>query len=537
MADTRKNITRCDPAPSLVEERAACPLALTEEGRQDASLPEGELALALPADAGWRRDLRLLLVLAAPNVATMLAESTLNMVDFWIASRLGSAAQAAVLSAILVFMSIFGLLLGTMACVSTMVGQSFGAQRPRDCSAYAWQGIWLSILFGVACLALWPVMPALYRLIGHAPDVQVLEVSYTRVRLLVLGVAGANVALAEYFNGIQRPRVNTVSVIGANVINALLGFGLTFGLCGLPRLGFVGIAVGTLIATLVRAAWLLVALCMGRSQRQFHSRETWRPEAAKMRRLIGVGWPAGVQFVLEITSWTAFLAWIIGKYGTTHLAASNTCARITELSFMPALGIGYTICAMVGQSVGEGRPAIARRRARIGVCINMAYMGSMAVVFVLFGRPLIGFFSHEEAVIALGASVLALAAVYQMFDAVAISYSLALRGAGDTLFPAVAGAVLSWGIMVGGGLFMAERYPYLGIRAPWSFAAAYVIVIGLVLWMRWRLGQWQRLDVIARTATAVTAQARTMDPLVGREAIAETLALEDPPVGSSSPSP
>jgi multidrug resistance protein, MATE family len=506
-----------------------CAPVLDLEGGQDAR-PPAVAAAVLPPAPTWNQDLKLLLVLAAPNVATMLAESTLNMVDFWIASRLGSAAQAAVLSAILVFMSIFGLLMGTMACVSTVVGQSYGAQRPRDCSAYAWQGIWLSLLFGFACLALWPLMPSLYRLIGHAPDVQALEVSYTRVRLLVLGVAGANMAIAEYFNGIQRPRVNTVSVIGANVVNALLGFGLTFGLCGLPKLGFVGIAVGTLIATLVRAAWLLGALCTGRSQSEFHARKTWRLQLEKMQRLIQVGWPAGVQFVLDIAAWTAFLAWIIGKYGTTHLAASNTCARLTELSFMPAVGIGFTICAMVGQSVGEGRPAIARRRARIGVLINMGYMGLMAIVFIVFGRPLIGFFSQEEAVIAMGAGVLALAALYQMFDAVAISYSLALRGAGDTLFPAVACATLSWGIMVGGGLLMAERYRHLGIRAPWSFAAAYVIVIGLVLWMRWRIGRWERLDAIGRLGPGAGGRTLSMDPLVGREA----MATEDAPVGSSS---
>lgn len=472
----------------------------------------------------WRHDLRLLLTLAAPNVATTVAESLVNLVDFWIASRLGSSAAAAVLSAVLVFMSIFGLLMGTMACVSTMVSQSFGAAKPRDCSAYAWQGVWLSLAFGVVCLALWPVMPALYRLIGHAPDVQSLEVSYTRIRLLVLGVAGANMALAEYFNGIQRPRVNTASVVGANVVNALLGYGLTFGAFGLPRLGFVGIAVGALVATLVRLAWLLTALCSGQSERNFHARQTWPPQPEKMRRLIQVGWPAGVEFVLSITAWTAFLAWIIGKYGTTHLAASNTCARITELSFMPALGIGFAICAMVGQSVGAGRPAQARRRACIGAVINVGYMGLMAVVFAVFGRPLIAFFSDEEPVIAIGAGVLILASLYQMFDAVALSYSLALRGAGDTLFPAVACSTLSWGLMVGGGVVMAYRYHHLGIRGPWAFAAIYVVVIGVILWARWRIGRWERLDVIGRSGD----QARALDPLVGREAIA----MQDAAIGS-----
>lgn len=485
------------------------------------------------AEPTWRQDLRLLLVMAAPNVATMMAESLLNMADFWIASQLGAVAQAAVLSAILVFMSIFGLLMGTMACVSTMVSQSFGAAKPRDCSAYAWQGVWFSLLYGVAALALWPAMPALYRLIGHAPDVQALEVSYTRIRLLVLGVAGMNMALAEYFNGIQRPRVNTASVVGANVVNVVISYGLTFGTFGLPRLGFVGIAVGTLIATLVRLGWLLTALCTGQSQREFHARQTWAPRLQKMGRLLHVGWPAGVEFVLSITAWTAFLAWIVGKYGTTHLAASNTCARITELSFMPALGIGFAICAVVGQSVGAGKPAQARRRACMGAVLNVAYMGVMAVIFVIFSRPLIGLFTQDEAVITIGAGVLVLASLYQMFDAVALSYSFALRGAGDTLFPAFVCSVLSWAILVGGGAAVAHYYPQLGIRAPWAFAALYIVIIGLILWGRWRIGRWERLDVIGRSGGTSAEQASSLDPLVGREAAA----MQDTAIGSSPAAP
>ncbi|MEP0842935.1 MAG: MATE family efflux transporter [Phycisphaerae bacterium] len=489
-----------------------------------AALPAGARASS-GVDPGWAGDLRRLLILAGPNVATMVAESLLNMVDFWIASRLGPAAAAAVLTAILVFMSIFGVLMGTMACVCTVASQSYGAGRPRDCSAYAWQGIWISLLVGTASLALWPAIPGLYRLIGHEPDVQVLEVGYTRIRLLILGAAGANMALAEYFNGIQRPRVNTVSVIGANLINAVLSCGLAFGLLGLPRMGFIGIAVGTVIATLVRSAWLLGALCTGQSASHYQARRTWRPDPAKMRRLVKVGWPAGVQFVLEIGAWTAFLAWVIGKFGTLHLAASHTCARLTELAFMPAIGIGYALSTLVGEAVGQGRPGMARRRARLGTLLNMAYMGLMALVFMFLGRHLMAVFTDEPEVIALGARVLVLAGLYQLFDAAAISYSLALRGAGDTLFPAVAGAVLAWGLMVGGSLYVAEYRRAWGLLGPWGVAAVYVVVISLVLWIRWRRGRWASLDVIGRAHPPAEEQARSLDPLVGREAISA-----DPPV-------
>ncbi|GMU23917.1 MAG: hypothetical protein AMXMBFR13_39940 [Phycisphaerae bacterium] len=494
--------------------------------------PDPEAASA--AIPHWTRDLKLLVLMAAPNVATMVAETMLSMVDFWIVSHLGPGAQAAVSSSTMVFMSVFGLLMGTMVCVSTVVGQSFGANRPRDCSAYLWQGMWICLLFGFIGVALWPVIPSLYALIGHAPDVQGMEVSYTRIRLLSLGAAGMTIALGHFFNGIQRPRTNMISVIGANVINGVVSYGLVFGVWGLPRLGFDGAAVGSVIATVIRVVWLMAAVCFGATAARYQSRHTWRPDFAKMVRLLKVGWPSGVHFVMDITAWAMFLTWIIGQFGTIHLAATATCWRLIELSFMPAVGIGLAICALVGESVGQGQPSIARRRAAMGAGINMAYMGSMAVIFIALGARFMDFFSDEPEVIALGAQVLILAAVFQLFDAVAISYSMALRGAGDTLWPATVGAILVWTVMIGGATWAATVHPEWGSAGPWVFAAVFVILIGFVLWFRWHNGRWENLDVIGRgEEQAATLPSLAIDPLLAQEA----LAGETSTIGSSPARP
>src|SRR5690606_11685614 len=170
--------------------------------------------------------------------------------------------------------------------------------------------------------------------------------------------AGATVGLSHYFIGIQRPGINAVTVVGTNIVNAVVSYGLVFGLWGLPEMGFDGAAVGTVISTLLRLVWLLAALCLGRTAATFDARHTWRPDTDKIRRLVQVGWPAGIQFVLDIGAWAAFLVWIIGRFGTVHLAATATCWRFVELSFMPAVGIGLAVSSLVGQSVGEGLPAM-----------------------------------------------------------------------------------------------------------------------------------------------------------------------------------
>lgn len=456
----------------------------------------------LPGWPGVAVDLRLLLGLAVANVASMLAQTVMSWTDFYFVSLLPNAvsAQAAVSSAAMVFFSLFGLLMGAMICTTTLVSQSLGAGRPRDCSAYGWQGLWISMIFGLLGFAVWPLVPYLYSFFAHDPDVQRMETSYTQIRMLSLGVSGAQVALGHYFIGIHRPWSNTTSAIASTILNAFLTYALVLGRWGLPQMGVAGAAWATVIATLFRTLWLLADMCFGPTAGEFDARRTWRWDANKVRRLMHVGWASGVQFSVEISAWAAFLAWIVGTFGKTHLAATATVWRYTEVSFMPAVGIGLAVATMVGRAIGEGRPHLAYRRARLGAALNMTHMGLTGIFFVVFGRPLMDFFSDEPDVIALGAELMMFVAVFQMFDAIAITYNNALRGAGDTRWPAIVGAAQAWIIMIGGGWLIARFYPQLGSRGPWIFATLFLIVFGLTLWTRWRRGEWEKLDVIGRDA-------------------------------------
>jgi len=445
-------------------------------------------------------DLRLLLLIAAPNVISTVAETLLSFVDYAIVSQLGLAAQAAVSSAGMVFFSVFGFVIGLMVCVTTVVSQSLGAGRYRDCSVYVWQALWLCLLFGVVGVLLWPVVPIVYELIGHEAHVRAMEIDYTRIRLLGLGVASGCVALGHYFIGIHKPHLNAISVVLANVLNVVLSYGLVLGKWGLPAMGVEGAAVGTVLANIFRLAGLWLLMYWGRTASLFEVRSTWRIDKDKMKRLLRVGCPAGLSFMADITAWAVLLVLIIGMFGTTHLAATATCWRYVELSFMPAVGIGIAVSATVGKAIGAGRLDLARRRAKLGVLINMTYMGLMAVMFVAFGGSMMRLFSDDAEVVRLGRQLLVFAAAFQLFDAVAITYTYALRGAGDTRWPATVGAALAWGIMVGGGWWVAMNYPALGAKGPWIFATVFVVLVGAAMWGRWLGGKWEEIDVIGRVS-------------------------------------
>ncbi|HSW43939.1 MAG TPA: MATE family efflux transporter [Phycisphaerae bacterium] len=443
-------------------------------------------------------DLRHLLSIAGPNVASTASETVMSFIDYAIVSALGAAAQAAVSSGTMIYFSVFGLLLGMMVCVTTVVSQSLGAGRPRDCAVYGWQGIWLSLIFGTIGVLVWPLVPGFFALVGHEPEVQGMEVDFTRIRLCGLALAGMAVVLGHFFNGIHQPRINAYTVAASVVLNAVLTYGLVLGKWGLPAMGVAGAALGTVIANGFRVAWLLIAMMWSRSAARFEARRAWPLNLDKMRRLVRVGLPSGLSFMLDITAWATLLVVIIGRFGTESLAATATCWRFTELSFMPAVGIGIAVATLVGRSIGQGRADLARRWAWIGTAINMTYMGLMGLVFIVFGRPLMELFSDDAEVIRLGVRFLIFSAIFQLFDAVAITYVNALRGAGDTRWPAVVFAVLSWGFMVGVSTLLALLRPQWGSTGPWVCSTLAVIIGGVLLAGRWRSGAWEKLDVIGR---------------------------------------
>lgn len=460
----------------------------------------------MPALIGrsWGGDLRMLIALAVPNVATTVAQTLMSFTDFAIVSRTpdASQAQAAVSSASLVFITLLAFPMGTLTCVTTMVSQSLGAGRQRDCAAYAWQGIWMSLLFGAAALLLWPFAMPIYQLFGHEPAVTTMEATYTQIRLLSIGAAGATIALDNFFNGIHRPGINAISVTVSVIVNAALDYAWILGKWGFPAMGIVGAAWATVVATFVRAIFQMCAMYFGRTAARFEPRKAWRCDRDKMIRLCWVGWPAGAAFFTDIAAWTVFQLAIIGQFGTVDMAATGSVFRYLEVSFMPAVGIGMAVSTAVGKAVGQGHPPLARRITWLGTAINAVYMSLMALLFITCGGTLMEFISPDPAVVRLGTTLFVYAAVFQFFDAIAITHSCALRGAGDTMWPSIVGGAEVWIILIGGGAMVARLRPELGSTGPWAFAAAFVIVIGVTLYLRWWWGRWEQLDVIGRNEPA-----------------------------------
>jgi MATE family multidrug resistance protein len=453
-------------------------------------IPEGGAELS-PA----RRPLVELLLLAMPTMAQMASYTLMQFGDTWMLSRLGVTEPTAAGNAGLFAFSIIGFGVGVLFCVNTLVSQHFGQKDYASCGRYLWQGVWFGVLFGLLALVSLPFAPHLFRFIGHEPRLAGMESTFFRITVSATVIKLAAVAFGQFLMAINRPWVVMLAAVCGVSANAGVNYFLIFGHGGFPAMGVAGAAWGTNIGVTVEMLVLLIVVTSPAIRRRYNTLDlTLRHH--QIRTLLKIGLPSGVQIVADVLAWSLFSFWVMAEFGTNAMAANIFLFRYISVSFMPAFGISTAVTALVGRYIGAGKPEISEQRAHLGFYVSAVYMVACGLVYIFGRNVLMKLFTHDPEVLKIGALLLIFGGIYQLFDAMYIVYNGALRGAGDTFVPAVATAVLCWGIAVCGGYAVARLWPNLGPGGPWTVASIYGVILGVFMFVRFKAGGWKaiRLD-------------------------------------------
>lgn len=501
-----------------------------------------------------------MLLIAAPVVATMTSYTLMQFIDALMVGRIGPdpvyiAAQGN--GMVWSFVPVSGMM-GLLTVINTFVSQNLGASRADRAPAYAWAGLWMSLLswFVIMLPFAAAIGLAFEHLTNHDPRLIELETRYARILIGASIVTLWSRAIAQYFYGMHKPMVVLLSVVAANLINIIANALLIFGpvapvktgaamvdgffdataavaaSLGIPALGVTGAAWGTVIGTVFEFALPMAVFLSPGFARRFGTRAAWRPSLPHMRDIARIGWPGAMMFVNEIVCWAYLMSALVGHFGKEHNTAGWIALRYMHLAFMPAIGLSIAVTAQVGKCMGMGRPDLAARRARLGLALNMAYMTLCGVLMVVFREPAIDFFidasTPDDArarLIRIGSQVMIAAAIFQLFDALGITFIGALRGAGDTIWPGVATLVLAWTLLFGLGTWMVHAHPELGSLGPWIAAAAYIILLGIAVTARFVSGKWRSLQLVEPPRElAAPAEPGHAPALTPRQAAGEALA-------------
>jgi MATE family multidrug resistance protein len=447
--------------------------------------------------------LRDVLRIALPMIVATSSATIMQFVDALMVSRVGAEETTAVVPAGISVFVFMAFLIGILSCTSTFVGQCFGAGNNADCARYAWQGVYIAVVSGFVVTLLWPAAPHIFAAFGHGAEVQKLEVAYFRIRLLSVAGLAMSVALSGFFQAVSHPRIPMIVAVFSNLLNFVLDYVLIFGKLGFDPMGIRGAATATVIASSVQGLAMLAIFLGPTFNKKFSSRGMARWDWHRMGRLFSIGWAAGVNFSLDVASWSVFTSLVIGRLGDTPLEASNIALQIIHLSFMPTVGISIGLTALVGQWIGRRDIAAAKRRTYVALKLGMGYMLMMAVFFFLFRERLISLFRTDPEVVRIGSTILIVAAVCQIFDAISIVMRGALKGAGDTRWVAIFTVGYAWLVFVPTSYLFAFRLD-LGAPGAWVGAALYIFCLGVTLLWRFHSEKWLKIDIFGESGDSVS---------------------------------
>ena len=454
---------------------------------------EIELEPKLETRDSSRGSIREVIVLAIPVVLTHISITAMQIVDSIMVGQLGSPQLASVGFGGVWLWTLVCLFVGTTTCVQTFVSQHFGAGEHRVCGAWAWQGLYaivpVAVVLGVVLFA---GAGAFVTWLEPDPSIVPFAIDYLTAR--ALGTPGliAAVALSSFFRGLGDTRTPLYASVGANVLNVVLDYGLIFGKLGMPELGVAGAGIATSIAEWVNFFVLLFFFRRAAIMRAFGT-EIVAPNSNQVRRLLRTGLPIGGQWWLEMSSFALFLT-LVARMGDAPMAASQAFISILSISFMQAQGLAIAVSTLVGQYIGARDYAAAERSFYSGIRLCLILAGGVGLLLVLAPKPLLGLYSDDPRVLALGTPLMMVGAVFQIFDAVAIIADGGLRGAGDTRWPMVARFALSWFLFLPAA-YLFGIYFEGGLTWAWIGGVVYIAALTWVLVARFRGGHWKQIQI------------------------------------------
>ena len=303
-----------------------------------------------------------MLSLALPMIVSQASETVMLFLNRYFVSLLGSQYIPASMSGGLtqfVFTSLFS---GVVGYVGALAAQYYGAGRPARCLHAVSQGLWLSLAFFPVLLGLIPLVHRGFVLAGHDPGQVALEFSYFRILMAGSLLFLVQSVLAGYFVGLGRTRVVMIANVIGIFVTVPLNWMLVLGRLGAPRLGIEGAALGTLAGTLVIVTVMGIAYLRSPVYRQHRGLSAWKPRGELLVKLLRYGGPAGAESFVNVFAFNVFIL-LMHSYGPAVATAVTITFNYDLVAFIPMLGVGTAVTALVGQRMGAGDiPARAGQR-------------------------------------------------------------------------------------------------------------------------------------------------------------------------------
>lgn len=424
----------------------------------------------------WLEEAKALMKLAGPLALAQLAQMAILTTDVLLLGRFSREALASVTigNAVYYFAWLIGN--GPASAVSPMVAQILGA-HPNDRAhvrAAVRMSLWVAVLISLPMMGVLLNAGWILRHLGQDPALARGAGVFVSILCFGLPFTMGFQVLRNFTAALGKPGAALWVMVSSIFFNALVGWTLIFGHFGVPRLGLVGSGLATAGSAVFAFVAMLAVIWLTRSVRKYRIfRRFLHPVKAKAVEVLKLGLPMGLAMIFEAMLFNT-MTLVMGSFGIVSVAAHQITLNVASITFMVPLGIGMAATVRVGLAAGRNDLKAARLAGFTAAVMAAGIAAFFGLGMALFGRQIASLYVADAGIVSLSATLLIVAAAFQVFDSLQVVGVLSLRGLKDARASMILAGVSYWlaGAPVSIGLGVLLGWHGLGVWIGLAFGLA-----------------------------------------------------------------
>ncbi len=442
-----------------------------------------------------------------PVILGMLGHTVVALVDNIMVGQLGTAELAAVSLGNSFMFIAMSLGIGFSTAITPLIAEADGENNFSKGKSTFKHGLFLCTVLGIALfLVVFIAKPLMYHM--NQPE-EVVHLAMPYLNLVAVSLVPLIIfqAFKQFSDGLSMTRYPMYATILANIVNVVLNYIFIFGKLGMPQLGVVGAAIGTLASRVIMVAYLWYLLSQHHKSREFVLHiKIFRLTKRMLNKIMSLGFPSSLQMFFEVAIFTAAI-WLSGILGKNPQAANQIALNLSSMTFMVAMGFSVAAMVRVGNQKGLQRFRELRRIAFSIFLLSVLLAIVFAILFVIFREALPKLyldydnkaeFADNFQVVTIAAKLLLISAIFQISDTIQVVVLGALRGMQDVKIPTLITFIAYWliGFPISYYLSMIGDYGSSGI---WIGLLAGLTASGVMLFFRFNYLSNKMIRVNAET--------------------------------------
>jgi len=385
--------------------------------------------------------------MAYPMIVTMGLQSLFNIVDIYFVGKLGSDAVAAVgMSGIIMFF-MMTLMIGLGTATRALIARFIGSNRFDSASEIASSSLIIAFIISVLAGVFGTTLaPQILVALGADKTVLTFGVQYIQIMFIGMMSLAFTASINSILQGAGDAKTPMFILLFSVGLNIFLDPMLILGIGPFPKLGVRGAAIATVSARGI--AMIIGMFLILRGINHFKlSLKSLRWNGSRIWQVVKIGFPAAIQPAMNNIAGLIMIR-IVSGFSMEAVAAFVVAMRINMFALLPGFGLGNANGTIVGQNLGAGRPARAKRSTWITCGILEIVLITIGAVFYIFAPWIITKFNDNPEVVRIGVVGLRTLTLGYPILAIATILARAINGAGVTKIPAIILAIAFFAVQV-----------------------------------------------------------------------------------------